>query len=842
MKKIILIKIFLVLFGVINAQYINLPASPEAESFKEYVDYPVSEYTGVPNINYPLFEISDKDLTLPVSISYHAGGIRVAEEASWVGLGWNLNAGGLITREIRDKDDFEFRTFYGYYPGYYFDMINGNGGKLPGIPSQQTGNDLLGPFDKNYIQFVTPGGLNEHAAPANVYGFPNDYVGRDGNQYDWFDDMCQDYEYLHDLESDLYSFNFLGNTGKFVIDNQGNFIPLNNPDFKIDYDASTKGFSITTNTGIVAKFGVTQTAQEVTTNAVFSGVHTNACNGNCDPADISLHEYPSITSWYLEELISPNGGKIQIAYTKESKTVFNIPNFSERKPIYHYRAHNTATNYSQEDFINAKLKTIALSIHDNVKPLTISNQNGDEIRFNKRNINRLDLRGGSILESVSKHTNNNLLKTWKFENDNNYFIGQSFGANYNWTALSNPNLISTSNYQEGGIPIMSPENESHRLKLNSIYLEGSDGSRLPPIKFTYNTTPLPLKTSMSQDFWGYYNGKLNTELLPSLKTKLDAPELLNLHCSYTPNGCNNMNIPNCSSLFYEGADRQADNDYCGIGMLNEITHNTGETTEFTFEIHEFSNAPELFEQYDVAFETSGSFSGGLPSCGFQTISNYESAPFPLDVSSCEPKIVMNISNITGTGTTSTACSGCTCNQNNQICRVTSPSIGLQLVNTATNQIEASTGYNPNSSIDDNDSCTTVFHGGTGEVTLDLTGLDITGGTYRVRTNIIILDNQHYHNFSGSAGIKIYYPDYGTDLPHVGGGMRIKTTKTKDKVTEYSYKLDGVTPDGTLLTTPKFLFDEYVSLYTQGTTTKFFLLKNITSNSIKPIRCPKYSYL
>src|SRR5690606_3167371 len=44
--------------------------------------------------------------TFPVSIDYHARGIKVEEIASRVGIGWALNAGGQITRQIRDKDDF----------------------------------------------------------------------------------------------------------------------------------------------------------------------------------------------------------------------------------------------------------------------------------------------------------------------------------------------------------------------------------------------------------------------------------------------------------------------------------------------------------------------------------------------------------------------------------------------------------------------------------------------------------------------------------------------------------------------------------------------------------------
>jgi hypothetical protein len=120
---------------------VNVPAAPEAEAFKEYVDVPVNEYTGVANINIPLYTLSEKGMSVPVSLSYHPGGIRVSEEATWVGLDWSLNAGGVITREIRDKDDFEFPSRFcelpaSYLPGY-INNYNQQIDKLPANPEDQ---------------------------------------------------------------------------------------------------------------------------------------------------------------------------------------------------------------------------------------------------------------------------------------------------------------------------------------------------------------------------------------------------------------------------------------------------------------------------------------------------------------------------------------------------------------------------------------------------------------------------------------------------------------------------------------------------------------------------------
>ena len=49
--------------------------------------------------------IQDAGIALPISLSYHAGGIQVQENASWVGLGWVINCGGVISRQMNGLPD-----------------------------------------------------------------------------------------------------------------------------------------------------------------------------------------------------------------------------------------------------------------------------------------------------------------------------------------------------------------------------------------------------------------------------------------------------------------------------------------------------------------------------------------------------------------------------------------------------------------------------------------------------------------------------------------------------------------------------------------------------------------
>lgn len=85
----------------------NTPPPPGAAGLGKYGDIPVSEYTGIPSITIPLYELKGRDLTLPILLSYHASGLKVDETSSFVGAGWSLNAGGAITRSINGLTDFE---------------------------------------------------------------------------------------------------------------------------------------------------------------------------------------------------------------------------------------------------------------------------------------------------------------------------------------------------------------------------------------------------------------------------------------------------------------------------------------------------------------------------------------------------------------------------------------------------------------------------------------------------------------------------------------------------------------------------------------------------------------
>jgi len=88
--------------------------SPEAEAMAKYDVLPVNFYTGMPTITIPLYELKTPSLTLPFALSYNYNGYRPNEMATWAGLGWSVQGGGVITRMVKGQVDENMTANYRY--------------------------------------------------------------------------------------------------------------------------------------------------------------------------------------------------------------------------------------------------------------------------------------------------------------------------------------------------------------------------------------------------------------------------------------------------------------------------------------------------------------------------------------------------------------------------------------------------------------------------------------------------------------------------------------------------------------------------------------------------------
>jgi hypothetical protein len=82
-----------------------IPPSPNAAALGEYGKVPVGLFTGTIQQNIPLYTIETGGFSFPLSLNYQSNGVKVTDVGSNVGLGWTLDAGGIITRTVNDETD-----------------------------------------------------------------------------------------------------------------------------------------------------------------------------------------------------------------------------------------------------------------------------------------------------------------------------------------------------------------------------------------------------------------------------------------------------------------------------------------------------------------------------------------------------------------------------------------------------------------------------------------------------------------------------------------------------------------------------------------------------------------
>jgi hypothetical protein len=120
----------------------NGPGQPEFQSFEPAgTSEMVNLFTGDFNYNIPLMTVPGPNGGYPINIAYHAG-ISMEQEASWVGLGWNINAGA-INRSMRGlPDDFNgdqvVRELH-YKPATTFSLAFGKAFPSPQITKERAG-------------------------------------------------------------------------------------------------------------------------------------------------------------------------------------------------------------------------------------------------------------------------------------------------------------------------------------------------------------------------------------------------------------------------------------------------------------------------------------------------------------------------------------------------------------------------------------------------------------------------------------------------------------------------------------------------------------------------------
>src|ERR1041385_4464654 len=83
-----------------------LPPAPNAFELTRYSGLPINLSTGSVSAKIPLGDVKAGKVDVPVLLSYNSGnGVLMNQQASRTGIGWTLEAGGVITRAIHGNPD-----------------------------------------------------------------------------------------------------------------------------------------------------------------------------------------------------------------------------------------------------------------------------------------------------------------------------------------------------------------------------------------------------------------------------------------------------------------------------------------------------------------------------------------------------------------------------------------------------------------------------------------------------------------------------------------------------------------------------------------------------------------
>jgi len=254
------------------------PPSPNAAALMKFTDVPVSPYTGTADVSIPFYTVQAKGLSIPVSIAYHTGGIRAAEDAGVVGLGWALNAGGMISRTVRDKDDLLSDYFNGNLPMKPGDLATAQ-------PANYLDTNILSsPFNVNRYIFCFICSYQVYMASGDIADFNNVFSQASSGTSN------------SDTEPDSYSYNFAGHSGKFIIKPDKTVVmeKQDNIRIKINFPAGGSGyisFTITDENGNVYYFN----------DAEFGG---------------TLSDASTLSSWHLSQITTQQNDVIKFNYTQ----------------------------------------------------------------------------------------------------------------------------------------------------------------------------------------------------------------------------------------------------------------------------------------------------------------------------------------------------------------------------------------------------------------------------------------------------------------------------------------------------------------------------------------------
>ena len=480
-----------------------IPPAPNAASLGKYGGIEFGLSTGTLSQTIPIYQYSSSNITVPISINYSSNGVKVDEIASRVGMSWSLNTGGVITRTVYGRAD-EMSTRL----------------KPPSdFPLQST----------NLISFM------DNLALSNLDGGTSD------------------------AQPDIFSFNFYGYSGKFILDSSYNALLLSHTDIKItmQFDSSSWNIKMISQDGVQYFFGGDSAIETTSNNQVGVGCGKGAFSA-----------VP--TAYYLKRIIHPNNDTVNFIYSRFGFTYKSgtVETMYGLDPSYHVPCPTGDYQPGAPNLSN----TTCLSQYTNsgVSLNEINSTSGGKVKFYY----------SSRTDGVDKA----LTKIEIYQPDSTSTPIRVFSFLYNYSrATSFGNGYSTSD-----------TTINYRLFLSKFIERSADSSLLKTYQFYYNDiNGLPPRLSFAQDDYGIFNGKNNTTLVPK-------PTYLIWQAK----------IPDAT------ANRSADPIYGVKGLLSKIVYPTGGSDTIYYESNTvYTSVPNPLPDSSIYITKNSGPLGGGPQTG-----------------------------------------------------------------------------------------------------------------------------------------------------------------------------------------------------------------------------------
>ncbi len=237
------------------------PKSPNTAAMERYGNYEVNLFNGLPQIEIPIYTIESGDIKVPITLSYHASGLRIDDAASWVGAGWSLSGGGEVSRNVMGIAD-----------------------------------------DRGFFSFKGIASLN-----------PARYSGMDSLYWSVVDKTI-------DTRPDIYHYNLPGLSGRFFFNYTNSFKPVLIPYAPVSIKG-TDGFDITDALG--TKFSVGKTIKDVTSTYLTNGTYSFATTAWQLESIISQNCRDTVTFSYQQQTIGNPDITGQTLIYEDTETLFN---------------------------------------------------------------------------------------------------------------------------------------------------------------------------------------------------------------------------------------------------------------------------------------------------------------------------------------------------------------------------------------------------------------------------------------------------------------------------------------------------------------------------------------